>query len=49
MLEDIFKMLFVLGFVATIVAVIAVAFALVLPMKETGRRVSNDVPGARHV
>ena len=48
MLEDIFKILFTLGFVATIVTVVAVAFALAVPMA-MGRGVSGDVPDASHV
>lgn len=49
MLENVFKILFVLGFVATIVTVVGVALALAVPMKEMGRRASERASGASHV
>jgi hypothetical protein len=54
MLGNILEILFVLGFAATIVAVVAVAFALVVPSWESFRRgryddVLDDETGAEHI
>ena len=54
MLGNVLEILFVLGFAATIVAVVAVAFALVVPTREPFRHgrygdALDDDSGAGHV